>query len=34
VQDAASQADVQNTLTPDDLQIEWQLSSAEVTPAE
>jgi hypothetical protein len=34
VQDAASQADVQNTLTPDDLQIEWQLSSAEGTPAE
>jgi hypothetical protein len=34
VQDAASQADVQNTLTPDDLQIEWQLSSAEGTTAE
>ena len=34
VQDAASQADVQNTLTPDDLQIEWQLSSAEGTRAE
>ena len=34
VQDAASQAVVQNTLTPDDLQIEWQLSSAEGTPAE
>ena len=34
VQDAASQADVQNTLTPDDLQIEWQLSSAEGTRSE
>jgi hypothetical protein len=34
VQDAASQAVVQNTLTPDDLQIEWQLSSAEGTRAE